>query len=388
MQKKVFILLIALLAVGSTLAQQALKERPAVISPELTPQGNVVFRIFAPNARSVNVIGDFAATPLTMTCDQRGVWSAELAAPAPELYIYRFDVDGVTTADPANVYTVRDIATTYSMLLVPGKESNNYAIHDVPHGSVTRLWYPSPKLGMQQRRLSVYTPPGYNDPANAAKRYPVLYLLHGMGGDEEAWLTLGRAAQILDNLIARGEAQPMIVVMPNGNAALSSAPGQSPAGMTVPTTALPHTMDGTFEKSFTDIIDYIDQTFRTDPTPKSRAIAGLSMGGFHTLNISALNPDLFHYIGLFSAAISPRENNTDPLFANREDLLRTLFSRSPSLYWIGIGSDDFLYEDNKTYRELLDKNAFPYTYVETSGGHTWQNWRKYLSQFASLIFKR
>lgn len=376
-----------ILATGvSVMAQQALRERPDVQSPVINAQNDVTFKIFAPEAKNITVIGDFGASPLAMQRDSIGVWSATISSMEPELYIYRYDIDGVKTADPANVYTKRDISTTYSMLFVPGEKTDDYAVHDVPHGTVSRVWYDSPTLGMQ-RRMSVYTPAGYEDKKNADKSYPVLYLLHGMGGDEEAWLTLGRTAQILDNLIASGQAKPMIVVMPNGNAALPSAPGESSAGFTVPTTNLPHTMDGTFENAFTDIVNYIDKTYRTDARKQGRAVAGLSMGGFHSLNISALYPDMFDYVGLFSAAINPRSNADSPIFKNRDNMLASQFSNAPKLYWIGIGNEDFLYNDNVAYRKQLDSKNYPYTYVESTGGHTWKNWRTYLKQFAPLLFK-
>lgn len=379
---KISVLFCSLFASINGIAQQALNLKPDVVSPSLE-NGNVTFRLYAPKAESVKVIGDFEGYYRDMEKDSLGVWSAVIENIAPEVYIYQFEVDGMKISDPANVYTKRDIATTFSTLFVPGKQTENYAVNDVPHGTVSRSWYYSPSLDMN-RRISVYTPAGYE---NSDKNYPVLYLLHGMGGDEEAWLTLGRAAQIMDNLIAKGLAEPMIVVMPNGNAALPSAPGESAAGFVRPTTQLPHTMDGTFEKSFTDIISYVDSTYRTFEDKSGRAVAGLSMGGFHTLNISALNPDKFDYIGLFSAAIKPLQNSEDPIFADRETLLANLFANSPKLYWIGIGKDDFLYDFNTEFRKLLDDRNYPYTYVESDGGHTWKNWRIYLSTFAPQLFR-
>lgn len=383
MKKLIFILSIFFLNCSYILSQQALNQRPEVQSPVIE-NGKVTFNLYAPKAENVVVTGDFERSPLVMVRDSLGVWSGTIEALQPEIYIYQYDIDGIKTADPANVYTKRDIATTFSMLFVPGVESQNYAVADVPHGTVSRIWYPSPALGMQ-RRMSVYTPAGYE---TSGRNYPVLYLLHGMGGDEEAWLTLGRAAQILDNLIASGTVQPMIVVMPNGNAVLQSAPGESPAGFVPPTTKLNHTMDGTFENSFMDIVNFVDSTYRTIDSKESRAVAGLSMGGFHSLNISALYPDKFGYTGLFSAAIGPRANHDAPLFTNREELLKNLFASSPNLYWIGIGEDDFLYEDNVKYRKFLENNEYPFVYFESTGGHTWKNWRKYLMQFAPLLFKK
>lgn len=382
--KKLILLLICFSALFPLRAQQALNERPNVTSPVILEDKSARFSIYAPNAKDVQVSGDFEGSPLKLTRDSIGVWSGTTGSLSPELYIYQFIIDGSKTPDPSNVYTKRDISTIYSMLFIPGDDSSLYSVQNVPHGTVSRLWYDSPTLGTQ-RRISVYTPAGYE---KSDEEYPVLYLLHGMGGDEEAWLTLGRTAQIMDNLIAQGLATPMIVVMPNGNADLESAPGESPSGFVVPTTALPHTMDGTFEKSFPDIINFIDSTYRTRNSKSGRAVAGLSMGGFHSLNISALYPDKFDYIGLFSSAISPRKGSDSPLFVERDELIGNLFAGKPELYWIGIGKDDFLYNDNVEYRKKLDSKGYKYTYHESDGGHTWKNWRKYLSQFAPMLFKR
>lgn len=387
--KKILTAVCVAISLVSALAQQSLNQKPDVQSPVINGN-NVTFSIYAPEARNITVTGDFAGSPLPMARDSVGVWSASLTDVAPEIYIYQYDMDGVRIADPANAYTKRDIATNWSMLFVPGELTDIYAVKDVPHGTVSRIWYESlslePVLGrVPKRRMSVYTPPGYE---KSDVSYPVLYLLHGMGGDEEAWLTLGRTAQILDNLIAQGKAKPMIVVMPNGNAALDGAPGETPSGFTPPTTRLPHTMDGTYETAFVDIVNFVDNTYRTVPERKSRAVAGLSMGGFHSLNISALYPELFGAVGLFSAAISPRDNVDAPLFAERDVLLSRQFADAPTPYWIGIGSDDFLYDDNVKFRAKLDGNNYPYTYYESDGGHTWKNWRKYLAMFAPLLFAK
>lgn len=381
--KKFFLLLMfsASLAFQAS-AQQALNVRPDVVSPVIE-QGNIQFSLYAPEAKNVSVIGDFSNDPLPMQKDSLGVWTAVINDLAPEIYIYRFDVDGNKIADPANVYGVRDIATVFSMLFVPGDKTALYGVQDVPHGKVSKVWYDSPSLGMK-RRMTVYTPAGYG---KEDRNYPVLYLLHGMGGDEDAWPTLGRATQILDNLIASGQAEPMIVVMTNGNAALPSAPGESPAGFVVPTTKLPHTMDGTFEESFMDVVNFIDNNYNTVNDKSARAVAGLSMGGFHSLNIANLYPDKFGYVGLFSAAIGPRTKQDAPLFANRPELLARLFAEGPALYWIGIGKDDFLYDDNVKYRAQLDAAGYPYVYFESDGGHQWKNWRTYLAKFAQQLFK-
>ena len=256
--------------------------------------------------------------------------------------------------DPANVYMIRDVATVTNVFIIGGGRADLYKVNDVPHGTVSRMWYNSPTLGMD-RRLTVYTPAGYE---TSGKRYPVFYLLHGMGGDEEAWIALGRTSQILDNLIAQGKAKPMIVVMTNGNAAQEAAPGESSLGFTAPSMQLPKTMEGSFETAFPDVVKFVDQRFRTIKSKSGRAIAGLSMGGYHSLHISKQYPDMFNYVGLFSAAIMADKSVKSPIYDDMESKLATQFAKKPALYWIGIGKTDFLYKANEDYRKMLDEKGY------------------------------
>lgn len=396
---KQLIILTAALSSLPIFAQQALWSHAPVVSPEINADKTVTFRLAAPGAQSVLVTGDFLPTQKQKTPhgefdvpgtaelvkNSNGVWEYTTTSPlSPELYGYTFVVDGLKITDPSNVYLSRDIASVTNMLLVGGDDRTDlYKVADVPHGTVSKIWYNSPSLGMN-RRMTVYTPAGYE---TSGKRYPVFYLLHGMGGDENAWSELGRATQIIDNLIAQGKAEPMIVVMPNGNADLEAAPGESPLGFYPPTTQLPKTKDGSFETSFPEIVNFIDNTYRSIPDKQHRAIAGLSMGGFHSKNISRQNPDMFDYVGLFSAAINMREGVTSPVYDNGEEKLRVQFERQPALYWIAIGKDDFLYNDNVNYRHMLDEKGYPYKYRESDGGHIWKNWRIYLTEFAPQLFK-
>lgn len=390
--KKSFIISLLLAAVSTASAQQALNAAPQMASPQIHADGTVTFRLLAPQAAQVYVTGDFL-TPdqggeAAMTRDSIGAWQYTTPVPlAPELYSYAFTVDGARTTDPGNVYVARDIATLSNIFLVPGAADSPatlYAVQDVPHGSVSKVWYHSPSLGAD-RRLTVYTPAGYEQ--NPQARYPVLYLLHGMGGDENAWSELGRAAQIMDNLIAQGRAVPMIVVMTNGNAAMVAAPGETPQGLITPQARLPRTMDGSFESAFPDVVQYIDSTFRTIPAKDARAIAGLSMGGFHAMQISKEYPDTFGYVGLFSAAVDRAHAEASPVYQDIDTKLRRQFQLQPRLYWIGIGSDDFLYDENVAYRKKLDAEGYPYVYRESDGGHMWRNWRLYLTEFAPQLFK-
>lgn len=379
-----------------TTAQQAVWSASELVSPEVHADRTVSFRYYAPDAHEVVLTGDFLPTQKFKTADgewdapgrvqmvrgEDGVWSYRSEPLASEMYAYSIYVDGVKADDVSNVYQVRDVASVANIFLVGGGQGDLYGVQQVPHGTVMRCWYPSPSLGLE-RRLSVYLPAGYGE---SRKRYPVLYLLHGMGGDEEAWLGLGRAAQILDNLIASGKAREMIVVMPNGNAALEAAPGETAVGLYKPQFRLPKTMEGSFESSFGDIIRYVESHFRVQRKAEARAIAGLSMGGFHAMHISRYYSGTFDYVGLFSAAIRPERAVGSPVYDDIEGTLRRQMEQEPALYWIACGNGDFLWQHNLDYRALLDEMGFRYTFRESEGGHTWNNWRLYLSEFLPLLF--
>lgn len=396
--KKQTTLAIFLLLFISSFAQQALYGGQNIISPEINPNNIVTFRIQVPKAQKVQLTGDFLPTekldteygkfdkPGTVDLKEGkdGVWEYTTIEPLkPELYSYSFIVDGFKTTDPNNVYLIRDVASVTNVFLIGGGRADLYKVNNVAHGTVARRWYNCPTLNMT-RRLTVYTPAGYE----ASKtNYPVLYLLHGMGGDEEAWIALGRTAQILDNLIAQGKAKPMIIVMTNGNASQEAAPGESSLGFYKPNMQLQKTMEGSMESSFPDVVKFIESNYRTVASKKGRAIAGLSMGGFHSLHISKEYPDMFDYVGLFSAAIIPNKDIKSPIYDNFDSKLKVQFSKKPKLYWIGIGKSDFLYKANEEYRNILDKGGYKYTYYESEEGHIWKNWRIYLTELVPLLFK-
>lgn len=396
---KRFLFLSAMLLVcAMTFAQQALWGGAPVVSPEVHDNNTVTFRLKAPKAVKVQVTGDFLPTQkiktpfgefdgpgvADLTENKDGVWEFTTPEPLkPELYSYTFLVDGLKITDPSNVYQIRDVASVTNVFIIGGDRADLYKVNKVSHGTVSKVWYHSDALDLD-RRLTVYTPAGYE---TSGKRYPVFYLLHGMGGDENAWSELGRTAQIMDNLIAQGKAKPMIVVMTNGNAALEAAPGESSLGFTAPSMNLPKTMEGSFEAAFPEVVKFIDKTYRTQANKKGRAIAGLSMGGFHSMHISKQYPDMFNYVGLFSAAIMPGKDVKSPIYDDLEGKLKTQFAKKPALYWIGIGTTDFLYKANEDYRKMLDEKGYKYTYYETGEGHIWKNWRIYLTEFAPLLFK-
>ena len=392
--KRLTALTVALLIGVTMFAQQALWGTAPVVSPEIHDNNTVTFRFKAPKAVRVQLTGDFlpvqknakfeAPGIVDLKEGQEGVWEYTTPEPLkPELYSYSFIVDGLRMNDPANVYLIRDVSTLTNVFIIGGDRVDFYKANPVPHGTVFRIWYDSPALGLE-RRMTVYTPAGYE---TSGKRYPVLYLLHGMGGDEEAWISLGRTAQILDNLIAQGKAKPMIVVMPNGNASQEAAPGESSRGMVPPTMQLPKTMEGSYEQAFPEIVKFIDKNYRTIKSKSGRAIAGLSMGGFHSLHISKQYPDMFNYIGLFSAAIMPNKEVSSPIYENMEGKLKVQFDKNPALYWIAIGKTDFLYKANEEYRKLLDEKGYKYTYYESDEGHIWKNWRIYLTEFVPMLFR-
>lgn len=394
--KKSFVLLFGLLLSHLAFSQEALFNAADLKSPEINADKTVTFRFFAPKADSVFVTGDFLPTmkiksrfglvdvpkPALMKKDEKGVWTFTSDALSPELYSYSFTVDGLRSIDPNNPFLNRDVATVTNIFIVGGPQADLYKVNDIPHGSVTRRWYDSPGLGIN-RRLTIYTPPGYE---SSKANYPVLYLLHGAGGDEEAWIALGRTAQIMDNLIAQGKVKPMIVVMPNGNASQDAAPGEGNAGFYKPQFMAPRTMEGSYEGAFMDIVKFVEKNYRVNAKKESRAIAGLSMGGFHSMHISRYYPNTFDYVGLFSAAIMPREDATAKVYSNIDETLKVQKENGTKLYWIAIGKTDFLYQANVDFRKKLDGMGMKYEYVESEGGHIWRNWRVYLSQFTPKLF--
>ena len=408
MKKILSIALCAICAV-SAVAQEKLFQGANVQSPVVNADGTVTFNLFAPKAIKVEVTGDFLPTtkievPGFGTVEQSGVaqltegkdgiWSYTTSKLAPELYSYTFNIDGMTgVKDPANIYVNRDIVSFSNIFIVSekqGDKGDTYRVNEVKHGNLAKVWYDSPTLKMQ-RRMTIYTPAGYDKGSN----YPVLYLMHGAGGDENAWSELGRAAQILDNLIAKGKAKPMIVVMPNGNTDCQAAPGEWSRGMYQPTFmgSVNQKSIATMDESFMDIVKYVESHYKVAKNKKNRAICGLSMGGGHTFATSKRYPDTFNYIGLFSAGLHISGDRTKSFYQLLQEntevqkQLARLFASKPALYWIAIGKTDFLYQQNSDLRKYLDEKGYPYEYLETDGGHIWRNWRIYLTEFAQKIFK-
>ncbi|MBQ1912118.1 MAG: esterase [Bacteroidales bacterium] len=377
------------------LAQQALGPGTGLVSPQINPDHSVTFRYHNPKAKVVQITGDFLpTTPIEVDLGGRimiydapghadlkegpdGIWTFTSAPLEGELYSYSFLVDGKKTMDPSNIYQIRDVATwtnVFTLSAKPGDKGWYYEVHNVPHGTVSQVWYDSPTLN-SQRRMTVYTQAGYE---NGNQHYPVLYLLHGSGGDEDAWKDLGRTAQILDNLIAEGKAKPMIVVMPNGVWFNQAAPGAA-VNMFQPTMANSRSQSTIeIEDSFPDVMTFVEKHFRVAKGYSNTAVAGLSMGGRQSCMLSLRYPDRFGYVGLFSG-VGAIEGN--------EQAFATVFAYEPKLYWIGCGKADGIMENSKRLKEWCDLQGFPVTLYESEGGHIWRNWRLYLTIFAQKLFQ-
>lgn len=378
---------VAVCAGAQELTNFAFWGQKPVISPEIQ-NDSVTFRLKADYATVVKLSGSWMENPWTGTIDmKRGencVWEVKIPLPSPEIYTYNFVVDGVAVNDPQNVLVQRDGTRYLPMLTVPGKRTENYG-EATKHGTVSHPWYHSDILGMD-RRLTVYTPYGYE--SNPKKKYPVLYLLHGAGGDEEAWSSMGRAAQILDNLIEKGLAEPMIVVMPNGNANQAAA-----RTLGIPEKPMPNRwdrdafaklsdaerdllMNGYVRSLCTEIVPFIEKNFRAIAKPASRAIAGLSMGGGHTISASNLYPEMFDYICPLSAAGSATPEQ-----------IAALKKAGVKLYFLACGSADFLFQGAEEMHAKLNEQGLEHEYFVSEGGHVWANWRLYLNTFAQKLFK-
>lgn len=356
-------------------AQELRNTRQQIVSPEFNAN-SVTFRIAAPAATDVKLQGSWMKegdAPTVLTKEEDGVWSVTIDTPAPEIYTYNFDVNGANVCDINNFMMQRDGRRYLSILLVDGPRTANYKEAN-QRGTLNKVWYDSPTIGTN-RRMYVYTPYGYE---NSTQQYPVLYILHGSGGDEDAWSNMGRACQILDNLIEQGKAKPMIMVMPNGN------PGQQAAQiLQLPEKRFdrqdPKSANIYIHSIAKDIVPYIEQHYRVIADPDSRAIAGLSMGGGHTIALANNYPGMFNYICPLSMGIREGQEMDKPF--------QELKKAGYKLYWVGCGDEDFLFESVQALDKTLTKNGLEHTFFVNGGGHTWSNWRIYLNEFAPLLFK-
>lgn len=390
-------MLTALVFIFTAQAQEMQQQDgPEINSPVISEDNHVTFNVYSENAESISVNGSWMGFDETaeMEKNDEGVWSITVGPLEPYMYHYNFVIDGVPAIDPENPKAMRDGTRYASTLIVPGEDSEVFRVNDVPHGSIKKVWYDSPTLDLT-RRMYVYTPPGYED---SNEEYPVLYLLHGGGGDEDAWTSLGRANYIMDNLIADGSADPMIIVMTNGNAnqtasitdwaeepdasqGMFGGEDRSDQDVIDNMTAFPNSL-------VNDVVPYVEDHYKVIANSENRAITGLSMGCLQTQITTMTNPGMFEYIGCFSLGIHYNppfdvvSNNV--LVPAYDEHLETM---NNELFYVAVGSDDFVYEGVQSLREKLDEHDFDYVYNETGGGHTWANWRDYLADFAPRLFK-
>jgi enterochelin esterase family protein len=369
-------ILVAVVQLGSGVGAQAQGTGPR--SPDIHPDGRVTLRLAAPQAREVSVRGDWGMTRrverASLTRDDSGLWSCTIGPSLPIVVRYSFVVDGLVMPDPRNERVLASAGTVQSLLVVPSAAEAFAAVNGVAHGTVRAVTYQSSSLGIP-RRVHVYTPPGYD---RASDSLPILYLLPGAGGDDVQWSALGRAGEILDNLIAAGRAKPMIAVMPDPR-----VPGQ-------PNDILPTAPpDDRFSDDFLkDLVPFVERTFRVRAGAGATALAGLSTGGAKALLIGLNNFDKFSQIGLFSSGWFPAD------LAKVEEKQRRLLDdpalrKRLRLLWIAVGRDDSsaAFPNTPHLLAMLTRHGIPYQYRESDGDHTWINWRRYFNEFAPLLFR-
>lgn len=345
----------------------------SVVSPEVHPDRSITFRLLAPNAGAVTLTAEMFADPQPMKKGPGGVWSLTTAPVEPDIYAYSFAIDGVRLTDPMNPAIKYNLFNLDSEVHVPGEARSPWEIGEVPHGVLHRHHYRSGIIGAE-RDVWVYTPPNY-DPAKA---YPVLYLLHGFSDAEDAWWSVGRANVILDNLIARGAAKPMLVVMPLGYGNTEVIARDSGVDWRA-SVADSNAKYG--ESIAREIVPLVESNYHVVASPEGRAIAGLSMGGTQATLFGLNAPDRFAWVGSFSAGAQPKSD--DEAFPN----LAADINQRLRLVWIACGTEDQLIVPNRELSAWLDRHHVKHTFVETPGTHSWRVWRRNLAQFAPLLFR-
>jgi len=348
--------------------------QPAFRSPEVSADGHITFHLLAPKAQAVAVKGLRHLPPQAMTKDAQGVWSVTVGPLTPDLYSYTFDVDGATFTDPLNRRTKEWLANE-SLVDVPGNPPLPLELTAVPHGTIHRHVFTSKARGGEVA-VQVYTPPGF-DP-KAATTYPVLYLLHGFGDEETAWVAAGHANFIADNLLAKKLIVPAIIVMTNGH------PVPIPAGDSRYDNYGPKNQAAMEQELLHDVMPMIEAAYPVRTGAIDRAIVGLSMGGGQSLSIGLEHPELFGWVGGFSS--SAPSGDLDQRFAA---LLAAEQAKAgaPRLIWVGVGKDDFLLEQNTKFNAWLEAKKVPHEWHVTAGAHEWPVWRTYLEEYLQKIFR-
>ena len=348
---------------------------PRLITPEVHSDNSVTFRFRAPNAKEVKVERE-GSDPVAMQKDDAGIWTVNTPPLSPDYYGYSILVDDARSLDPENSGLVPNLLSPENFVHVPGPPSLQWELNDVPHGEIHHHFYKS-AVANDHRDYYVYTPPGY-DPS-AKTTYPVLYLLHGYSDDASGWTAVGRANVILDNLIARGKAKPMIIVMPLGYGTMEM--------IRLAWNAWSHTdvRDENFAKFtqalLTEVMPKVESEYRITKDRNARAIAGLSMGGSESLLTGLNNLDKFAWIGAFSSGGIPDD------FAKDFPGLDAKANQRIRLLWIACGTEDHLITLNRNLREWLKTKGIEHTDIETPGMHTWMVWRRNLSEFTQLLFR-
>lgn len=362
-----------LMLAAMAIAEPAFSQR--IVSPEVHSDGKITFRLKAPGSKEVRVQCEGVKSS-AMQKDDQGVWSLTTEALEPDIYAYSFSVDGVRMIDPNNPLLKYNLLNTDSQVHVPGPKTLAWEINDVPRGQLHRHFYKSEIAG-DERDFLVYTPPGYN--AAAEQKYPVLYLLHGYSDDATAWTSVGCAHVILDNLIARKQAKPMIVVMPLGYGTMEVVRGGwgGLARQDLWKTNLEKFQDTLLK----EVIPQVEKSYRVRTEAASRAVAGLSMGGTESLLTGLNNLDRFAWVGAFSSGgLGTNFPEQFPsLDAKANDRLRLL--------WIACGEQDGLITPNKGLIGWLKAKDIWHTWVPTPGQHSFRVWRRYLADFAPLLFQ-
>ncbi len=359
------------IAIVCALAAQSPNQ--ALQSPEVSPDHHVTFRILAPKAAEVTLTGDWLGTtpPPKLSKDERGIWSVTLGPFEPSIYIYSFTVDGMAIPDPINPHIKLRARTSGSLLEVKDDSPAFWEPRDVPHGKVEINWEKSKAIAGETRAIWIYTPPDY---AKSTRPYPVLYLLHGSNDTAAGWTMAGNANFVMDNLLAERKVAPMIVVMPFGHA--------TPFGVPVPPGGMSN--DALFEDYLLkDVIPTVEAAYRVAPGRQNRAIAGLSMGGGQSLRIGLGHLDLFTAVGSFSGAVP---GDFETRFAA---LLKDAKGSNDKLtaLWIGCGRQDSLFGRSKSLSDLLTKYEVRHTFHASEGVHNYTVWRKYLAEYAPLLFR-